>query len=279
MPYENEHSCDFGGTYKKYRRVNCDQKHDGKCIDVVYGINDPGESKISSLRYKKDVWTKDAAKAHCKSRKGTFEAAAESKSDDERELRTVTFTEIETEKRDDGQRMLAGHAAVFDEIGDGIWFKEKIDKGAFKKTIKSDDIRALFNHDPNLILGRNTADTLQLRNDEKGLAVKIYPPDTQYARDLIVSVERGDITQMSFAFTVEKQDWEEEKGKVPLRILREVKLYDVSPVTFPFYEGTDVAVRSYNQFLEGRETNNDGVNRKAFYKRRLALLRLQEEIE
>lgn len=75
-PFPNEHSCVINDReYPKYRRANCEQKHNGKCIDVMYGIIKPGESEISSLRYKKDIWTEAEAKAHCKSRKGKFEPA------------------------------------------------------------------------------------------------------------------------------------------------------------------------------------------------------------
>ena len=83
MPYANEHSCDLSSkNFDTYRRVNCDQKHDGKCIDTVYGITGSGKdrkSEISSLRYKTSIWTETDAKSHCKSRKGKFEAAKKEK--------------------------------------------------------------------------------------------------------------------------------------------------------------------------------------------------------
>jgi hypothetical protein len=87
-----------------------------------------------------------------------------------------------------------------------------------------------------------------LGEDEKGLAIQIDPPDTQYARDLNVSIGRGDISQMSFGFEVVKEDWEERKNDVPLRTLERVKLWDVSIVTFPFYTDTDVALKSLAEY-------------------------------
>jgi len=77
-PYENEHSCRLEDPkqFDKFNRKNCEQKHEGKCIDVIYGIKD-GKSKIQALRYKTSIWTKEAAQAHCKSREGLFEAAKE----------------------------------------------------------------------------------------------------------------------------------------------------------------------------------------------------------
>jgi len=78
-PYANEHSCRLKPPdYPKYRRENCKVKHDGKCIDFIYGIKGPKESELQAMRYPKDIWTASAARAHCKSEDGTFEAAAES---------------------------------------------------------------------------------------------------------------------------------------------------------------------------------------------------------
>jgi uncharacterized protein len=144
---------------------------------------------------------------------------------------------------------LTGHAAVFNQVASGGWFQEKIAPGAFADSLKSDDVRALWNHNPDMVLGRNKAGTLKLYEDEKGLVSEITPPDTQFARDLLVSIERGDITQMSFAFQTITEAWEKgDEGQPDLRTLVKVKLYDVSPVTYPFYDGTDVAVRSHDQW-------------------------------
>jgi len=161
------------------------------------------------------------------------------------ERRTFSAT-LSIEKRSETeQERIVGHAAVFDTIGDGGWFREKIAPGAFTNSIGRDDVRALFNHDSNYVLGRNTAGTLTLREDEKGLWVEIDPPDTQYARDLKVSIARGDISQMSFGFEIIAEERQKGDGKEPdLFTLREVKLWDVSPVTFPFYKETDVSVHS-----------------------------------
>lgn len=161
--------------------------------------------------------------------------------------------ELELRADKDG-RKISGHAAIFNSIADGGWFREKVAPGAFSDSIQADDIRALFNHDSNLILGRNKAGTLRLSEDSRGLLIEIDPPDTQFARDLLISIERGDISQMSFGFETKKDSWErspkDESGKkgADLRTLERVKLWDVSPVTFPFYKDTDVAVRSHEQW-------------------------------
>lgn len=140
--------------------------------------------------------------------------------------------------------VLVGHGAVFNqETVIGGAFREMVLPGAFKKTIQEADVRALFNHEPNLVLGRNKAGTLRLAEDDSGLAYEIDLPSTQYALDLAKSIERGDISQSSFSFETVKDGWDYPKrddGALPLRSLRELRLYDVSPVTFPAYEGTDV---------------------------------------
>lgn len=162
------------------------------------------------------------------------------------ERRTLQ-SEFRVEQREDGKKLIRGHAAVFNTETDLGWFRERIAPGAFSESIGKDDVRALFNHDENFILGRNKAGTLTMREDEQGLYVEIDPPDTQVARDLVTSIERGDISQMSFGFQTIKDSWEtEENAAKDLRTLEKVKLWDVSPVTFPAYQETDVAVRSHD---------------------------------
>ena len=166
------------------------------------------------------------------------------------ERRTITLKELRVVEANVDpltEPAIEGYASVFDswseELGGNSPFRERVVKGAFEETIQNDDIRALFNHDPNYVLGRNKAGTLTLEEDEKGLKVRIVPPDTQWAKDLLVSIKRGDITQMSFGFTVILDRWSYEDN-IDVRELLKVKLYDVSPVTFPAYAQTECGVRS-----------------------------------
>lgn len=149
------------------------------------------------------------------------------------------------------KKQIAGYAAVFNaeaQIMPG--FREIVRSGAFKKTLRESDIRALLNHDPNFVLGRKQAGTLKLWEDEKGLGYRIDPPATSYADDLLVSIARGDISQSSFGFRVVKDRWTEDvEKKTVLRELLEVKLFDVSPVTFPAYSQTEVHVRALVESL------------------------------
>jgi uncharacterized protein len=142
---------------------------------------------------------------------------------------------------------LRGYAAVFNSpTVIGSLFRELILPGAFTAALDRDDVRALWNHDPNYVLGRVKAGTLDLGEDEVGLRYTVRPPDTTWARDLIASVARGDITQSSFAFRVTQDRWEPpaSAAELPLRLIEGVELYDVSPVTYPAYEQTSVAARN-----------------------------------
>lgn len=146
---------------------------------------------------------------------------------------------------------LTGYAAVFNQetVIAGL-FREVIMPGAFKDAVGADDVRAQMNHDSNLILGRTGAGTLRLSEDAHGLRYEIDMPDTSYARDLMVSVARGDVSQSSFMFDVPSstdETWDyvaTKSGQLPLRQIHRVRLYDVSPVVFPAYDGTSVSARA-----------------------------------
>lgn len=166
---------------------------------------------------------------------------------------------LEFRAAQDTGNTIIGHAAVFNTITDLGPFKERIAPGAFTETIQNDDIRALFNHDPNIVLGRNKAGTLKLSEDDKGLAVEIDLPDTSYANDLKVSIQRGDINQMSFAFMVLEDSWDLVDGE-EVRTLLKVQLFDVSLVTYPAYPQTDASIRSvYENHCKQRGINRDAI--------------------
>lgn len=179
------------------------------------------------------------------------------------EKRMFDAEALTVHRRDDGKSpMMRGHAAVFNELsGDLGGFREQIIAGAFAEAIETDDVRALINHDSNFVLGRNRAGTLAMREDVRGLAVEITPPDTAFARDLIVSMERGDVTQMSFAFRIRPngEDWAKNDDGVWVRSVKRVRLYDVSVVTYPAYTQTDVAMRSLDAFVRTLTPSTDYV--------------------
>jgi uncharacterized protein len=161
------------------------------------------------------------------------------------EYRVQRVSEIRLDDIDQAPKIV-GYAAVFNtwaDIGGGL-FKESIKPGAFRKTIKENDIRALIDHKSEQIIGRNKAGTLKLREDDKGLAVEIFPTPTTYANDLIMNMRAGNISQMSFGFQVNKQEINYERDE---RVLEDVTLFDVSVVSFPAYESTTAQVRSLFQ--------------------------------
>jgi HK97 family phage prohead protease len=165
--------------------------------------------------------------------------------------RRFVVAELRVVDGDDGP-LIEGYAAVFDEWSEDLGgFRERIRPGAFAKTIGEADVRGLWQHDPNYVLGRNTADTLELVEDDRGLRYRITPPDTQWARDVLVTMRRGDVNQSSFAFEAVRDEWGEAADGFITRELIEVKLYDVSPVTYPAYPQTSSQVRAKVQELRG----------------------------
>lgn len=155
-----------------------------------------------------------------------------------KELRTTTC-EV---RADQEHRRIIGHAAVFEQATDiaGL-FNEKVSRDAFNDAIADQNIMALFNHDPNKVLGRTGNGTLKLSIDETGLRYEIDLPDTATGNEVLELVNRGDISKSSFGFRTIEDSYDKETNT---RTLLKVELFDVSPVTYPAYDGTDVAVRS-----------------------------------
>ena len=175
---------------------------------------------------------------------------------------------------------LAGYAAKFNVLSELMWdFQETIAPGAFD-AVMQDDCRCLFNHDPNLILGRTASGTLRLSLDATGLLYEVDLPDTDMARGVAAAVERGDITQSSFAFIVKEANWTEREDGTWLRTITKLtRLYDVSPVTYPGYPDATVGMRSgfVKQQAEARalrEAEAAKANREARAARRARELKL-----
>jgi HK97 family phage prohead protease len=163
----------------------------------------------------------------------------------DRERRVVTEP-MEARAGENDARTLTGYAALYgSETRIAGMFREVIEPGAFRSALaRQDDVRALFNHDPNHVLGRTKSGTLQLTEDARGLRYTVTLPDTQAGRDLWTSIQRGDVSQSSFAFSVDKEEWRDKSADLPLRVVTDVHLYDVSPVTYPAYDETSVSARS-----------------------------------
>lgn len=170
------------------------------------------------------------------------------------ERRVSGAIELRAEPEASGKpKRLVGYAALFNVQSEDLGgFREVLLPGAFDRALsESHDVRALLNHDSNIILGRTKAGTLRLSVDEKGLQAEIDIPETQAGRDTLTSVERGDLSQMSFAFWVKTDDWRMQDG-FAIREVSDLDLLDVSVVAYPAYAQTEVHVaqRALDKVLE-----------------------------
>lgn len=166
----------------------------------------------------------------------------------EREIRRGVPVEIREDET--GEIKVAGYAAVFgEETNIGGMFTESIQRGAFKAAIKRDDVVFLINHE-GLPLARTRSGTLKLVEDERGLYMEAMldqaDPDV---RSIVPKMKRGDLDKMSFAFRPVRQIWDDSK-LIPRRVILEAQLFDVSIVTTPAYDGTEIALRSLQQFRD-----------------------------
>ena len=175
---------------------------------------------------------------------------------------TLAITRVDGEQAEPAELRVKGYAAVFDRASEDMGgFIEYIAPGAFDEALAAaDDVRALYNHNPDMLLARTSSGTLSLTQDQTGLGVDFSLPDTSVGRDLAVSLERGDVSQMSFAFTVAQDKWEERDDGPAIRTITQVaRLYDVSPVTYPAYPDTSVALRSRDAARETVKPKDEGI--------------------
>lgn len=173
----------------------------------------------------------------------------------ERRFLSSASAPVKVRSRADGGKTIEGYGAVFYSGSDagteyelanwgGYRILERIMPGAFDRAIREkDDARGLFNHNPSFLLGRVSAGTMRLSVDERGLKYEIDVPDTQMGRDTVISIERGDLSGSSFAFTPRRTVWIEEQDR-DIRQIEDLELFDTGPVTYPAYEATTTGVRS-----------------------------------
>ena len=168
----------------------------------------------------------------------------------QKEIRHIA-AQIRAASTGGGIGQLVGYASTFNSLsGDLGGFRERVAPGCFSNSLRNNaDVRFLLNHDPSKILGRTKAGTLSLSEDKVGLRFACDLPDTSVGRDVYESVKRQDISQCSFAFTVDEGGDEWGEGEDPetnqrcaIRTLRSVSLMDVSAVTYPAYESSSVGV-------------------------------------
>lgn len=169
-----------------------------------------------------------------------------------KEYETRAGLRVEVRAKDDGGVVVEGYAAIYDEETDiGGVFREVIRPGAFRSAIeRGDDVTLNINHNDNFLLARTSSGTLELREDKKGLWVRseLDPSDPDVAR-LVPKMRRGDLSKMSFAFSVPEggQNWSTSADGMDVREIKDVMLFDVSVVSTPAYNGTSIALRSKDE--------------------------------
>lgn len=173
----------------------------------------------------------------------------------ELELRQIPGLEVRAE--DGGAPVIAGRGIPYGEWSEDLGgFRERLLPGTFRASMADDDIRALFNHDANIVLGRKANGTLRLSENERGVfyEVDVNPEDAD-AMSAVARIKRGDITGNSFGFFIEgrdDQEWEERDGMM-WRTIKRARMRELGPQTFPAYPQSDVAVRSTRAVLEEAE--------------------------
>lgn len=186
----------------------------------------------------------------------------------------VTRTlELRLDPAESESTIVRGYAAVFDQLSVDMWgMQERIRPGAFRESLGSitHDILALWSHDPSKPLASRSANTLTLREDKHGLAFEMdLSAGMSWVRDAHAAIRSGVISKMSIGFSVMDDDWATEGGKT-IRSLKNVDLYEVSPVAFPAYAGTEAEARDLKSAYEkhiaqtgaasGGETRSAGVD-------------------
>lgn len=169
---------------------------------------------------------------------------------------------LPVEVRESGDGLtVEGYAAVFDqETVIGGAFREVIRRGAFKDAVARDDVVFLINHE-GLPLARTRSGTLQLKEDDHGLHIRSeLDPEDPDVRSIVSKMKRGDLDKMSFAFLPRKQEWDESED-MPLRSIEEAELYDVSIVTTPAYNGTEIGLRSLEAHRKAEKNKGNALRR------------------
>jgi HK97 family phage prohead protease len=174
------------------------------------------------------------------------------------ERRVFQGHKLQVRADESGKKTIRGYAAIYNSVTDLGWCKEIIVQGAFDDCL-NDDVRCLFNHDSDNVLGRTLSGTCRVGSDYIGLWYEcdLDENNTDHM-NLWGCIKRGDITQSSFAFSIAECEWEfgseEYEGEDLRRIIKCGQLFDVSPVTYPAYQNTSVSARSkYDYEIQKKE--------------------------
>lgn len=192
----------------------------------------------------------------------------------EKELRSNKLkVEVRAGDGADQPKKIVGYAVKWDLLSDPIWgcFQERFQKGAFMKCLRDNpDVIASWQHDFGEILGRTTAGTLTVEEDDIGLRYEITPPS--WADSHVESIERGDVTGSSFTFMALRAEWDDTNPDMEIRTVLEAELIEVSPVTFPAYPQSEAGVRSAEDIIrEHRKLKKKDNFKLDFMRKRLNL--------
>jgi HK97 family phage prohead protease len=175
------------------------------------------------------------------------------------EQRYYEIEELEIRAEEEKPK-IRGYAAKFEKLSQDLGgFKEKIQRGAFTKSIRDSVVKALWNHNSDFVLGSTRNGSLKLWEDEVGLRFELETPVTTWGKDAMESIKRGDVDGVSFGFSINKdgEKWEEDDKKSIIRTLTDVRLFEISPTPFPAYLQTNVAVRSAEDILRGYKSQTE----------------------
>lgn len=207
------------------------------------------------------------------------------------EIRSIDI-DIQKSTDTEGEPLkLRGYAIVYNSLSEPLYgnlFRERITRGAFAKSLLENDQVCLWGHDTRYVLGRKSAGTLILREDDKGLYFEVSLPNTTWARDLKESVDRGDIKQMSFGFKAVRENWIDNKETLkkygmPIREINEITVHEISLVTFPAYTETNVRDQNNDAYIpkppdKAIPVENDGFeDRSKEYKRKIQYLKIKNK--
>jgi len=175
----------------------------------------------------------------------------------ERRYTNLAAAAVQIRAEGEGTGMIHGYGAVYYDGTPNTEYQlwpgmvERIMPGAFAQAVNRDDVRALFNHDTNMVLGRKSAGTLRVFDDNRGLRYEIDPGETTVYRDVAQFIKRKDVQGSSFAFMITDEQPRKENG-IRIREIRGVELFDVGPVTFPAYESTSTGLRMRGELNDAK---------------------------
>lgn len=173
--------------------------------------------------------------------------------DKDLEIRSATLS------ADADSKKLVGYVVQWNKESETLWgeYVERFAPNAFTDSLKSGkDVRALFEHDHTKLLGRTSSSTLKLEEDSTGLRFELIPPDTQLGRDLLVSVERGDISGMSFGFRTIKNEWDF-SVEPNLRTVQQAELVEITVTSIPAYPDSSLEILKRSQAVaKGQDSTN-----------------------